>query len=118
MAISWYSCLVRAISSGHPRAFSWLAATRDAKVSPGKVTTGVPVQSTSILVVCPLQRGVSKQISANCPLLTCSSLAATLLKSIRPGAKPSCWAVACKFDSPTAGNLNSHIMAFGTFFKI
>lgn len=60
---------------------------------PGKVTTGVPVHSTSILVVWPLQRGVSKHTSANCPLRTCSSLAATLLNNIRPGSMPKLAAV-------------------------
>lgn len=49
----------------------------DANVSPGSVTTGVPVHKTSIDVVWPLHSGVSKQISANCPRRTCSSLAAT-----------------------------------------
>lgn len=60
----------------------------EASVSPGKVTTGVPVQRTSIDVVWPLQSGVSKQTSANWPRRTCSSLAATFEKMIRPGPKP------------------------------
>lgn len=54
----------------------------EARVSPGRVTTGVPVHKTSMLVVCPLHNGVSKQTSANWPRLTCSSLAATLEKII------------------------------------
>ena len=33
-------------------------------------------------VVCPLHRGVSRQTSASCPRLTCSSLAATLLQKL------------------------------------
>lgn len=60
----------------------------DANVSPGNVTTGVPVHKTSIDVVCPLQRGVSKQTSANWPRRTCSSLAATFEKIILPGGRP------------------------------
>lgn len=118
IAISWYSWRVLAISSGTPKVLSWLAATREAKVSPGNVTTGVPVHRTSILVVWPLQRGVSKQTSASCPRLTCSSFAATLLNKIRPGASPNCWAVSCRFGSPTAGNRNSQITAFGTCLRI
>jgi hypothetical protein len=77
MAIFWYSSRVRAINSGTPNVASCDAATRDANVSPaedrklysrknaayatkqpsrvnslpGKVTTGVPVHRTSILVV-------------------------------------------------------------------
>lgn len=117
-AMSWYSWRVRATSSGQPRVLSWLAATREARVSPGKVTTGVPVHSTSMLVVWPLHSGVSKQTSASWPRLTCSSLAATLLNKIRPGESPSCCAVACKFGSPTAGNLNSHRTEFGTCLRI
>lgn len=61
---------------------------RDAKVSPGRVTTGVPVHRMSILVVCPLQSGVSRHTSANCPRRTCSSLAATFENIIRPGGRP------------------------------
>lgn len=60
----------------------------EANVSPGSVTTGVPVHKTSIDVVCPLQSGVSKQTSANCPRRTCSSLAATLENIILPGKRP------------------------------
>lgn len=37
----------------------------DARVSRGRVTTGVPVHKTSIDVVCPLQSGVSRQTSAS-----------------------------------------------------
>ena len=85
---------------------------------PGRVTTGVPVQRTSILVVCPLHKGVSRHTSANCPRLTCSSLAATLLKRILPGGRPSCWAAACKLGSPTAGKRSSHSTELGTCFSI
>ena len=85
---------------------------------PGRVTTGVPVQRTSILVVCPLHKGVSRQTSANCPRLTCSSLAATLLKRILPGGRPSCWAAACRLGSPTAGKRSSHNTELGTCFSI
>lgn len=60
----------------------------DASVSPGNVITGVPVHNTSMEVVCPLHRGVSRQISDNWPRLTCSSLAATFEKIILPGAMP------------------------------
>lgn len=60
----------------------------EARVSPGNVTTGVPVHKMSMLVVCPLQSGVSRHTSANCPRRTCSSLAATLEKIMRPGGKP------------------------------
>ena len=118
IAMSWYSWRVRAINSGHPKVFNWLAATRDASVSPGNVTTGVPVHKTSMLVVWPLQSGVSKHTSANCPRRTCSSFAATLLNKILPGAKPSCWAVACRFGSPTAGKRSNHNTEFGTCFRI
>lgn len=113
----------------------------EASVSPGKVTTGVPVQRTSIDVVWPLQSGVSKQTSANWPRRTCSSLAATFEKMIRPGPKPlnrnrekcklyilhqfsdifhspRCCVVCSIFGSPTAGNRSNHKTAFGTFFKI
>lgn len=116
--ISWYSCLVLATSSGQPSVLSWLAATLEAKVSPGKVTTGVPVQSTSILVVCPLQSGVSRQTSANCPRRTCSSLAATLLKIMRPGCSPSCWTVCWRLGSPTVGNRSNQRTLLGTFLRI
>lgn len=85
---------------------------------PGRVTTGVPVHRTSMLVVCPLHRGVSRHTSANCPRLTCSSLAATLLNRILPGGRPSCWAAACKLGSPTAGKRSSHSTDFGTCFNI
>lgn len=117
-AISWYSCRVRATKSGQPRVFNWLAATREARVSPGNVTTGVPVHKTSILVVCPLQSGVSRHTSANWPRLTCSSLAATLLNRILPGVKPNCCAVAWRLGSPTAGKRSNHSTEFGTCFKI
>lgn len=60
----------------------------EASVSPGNVTTGVPVQRTSIDVVCPLHNGVSRHISANCPRRTCSSFAATFENIIRPPGKP------------------------------
>jgi hypothetical protein len=85
---------------------------------PGRVTTGVPVQRTSMLVVCPLHKGVSRHTSANCPRLTCSSLAATLLNRILPGGRPSCWAAACRLGSPTAGKRSSHSTEFGTCFSI
>lgn len=117
-AISWYSCRVRATKSGQPRVFNWLAATREARVSPGSVTTGVPVHKTSMLVVCPLQSGVSRHTSANWPRLTCSSLAATLLKRILPGVRPNCCAVAWRLGSPTAGKRSNHSTEFGTCFKI
>lgn len=61
----------------------------DASVSIGIVTTGVPVHNTSMLVVCPLHNGVSKQTSASWPRLTCSSLAATFEKIILPGVRPA-----------------------------
>lgn len=61
----------------------------EAKVSPGRVTTGVPVHSTSMEVVCPLQSGVSKHTSANWPRRTCSSLAATLENIARSGEMPT-----------------------------
>ena len=43
-AISTYSSLVLAISSGNPRAVSWEDATLEARVSIFIVTTGVPVK--------------------------------------------------------------------------
>lgn len=51
MATLSYSCRLLAIKSGHPRVFNWLAATLEARVSPGNVTTGVPVHNTSILKI-------------------------------------------------------------------
>lgn len=60
----------------------------DARVSPGSVTTGVPVHNTSMAVVCPLQSGVSKQISANWPRRTCSSLQAILENNTLSGSIP------------------------------
>lgn len=44
---------------------------------------GVLPRRTSIPVVCPLQRGVSRQTSASWPLRTCSSLGATGEKMMR-----------------------------------
>lgn len=110
IAICSYSWRVRAISSGQPSVANWDAATleifchfifwffekkndvnyREAKVSPGRVTTGVPVHNTSIDVVWPLHNGVSKQTSANWPRRTCSSLAATLENIIWPSGRPVC----------------------------
>lgn len=108
IAMSWYSWRLRAINSGQPSVVSCDAATLkdliwwikinsyenssqsnlEARVSIGIVTTGVPVHSTSMLVVCPLHNGVSKQTSANWPRLTCSSFAATFEKIILPGWRP------------------------------
>lgn len=65
-----------------------LSTDREASVSPGSVTTGVPVHRMSILVVWPLHNGVSRHTSANCPRLTCSSFAATFENIMRPGGKP------------------------------
>lgn len=157
-AMSSYSCLLFAISSGQPRQVSWEAATREARVSPeikaqqvhcmqhstfqsrqtcaclallchllqiqqlhitivplvgifchstntatpknsrakpckaptvpGIETIGVPAQSTSMPVVWPLQRGVSRQTSASWPLRTCSSLGATGEKMMRFWGRP------------------------------
>lgn len=111
MAMSWYSWRLRAINSGHPSVVNCEAATLqqtldneqtgktltqfdsptnlDASVSIGIVTTGVPVHKTSMLVVCPLHSGVSRQTSANWPRLTCSSFAATFEKIMRPGPRPT-----------------------------
>ena len=44
---------------------SQLTSTQSVKNKPGKVTIGVPAQSTSIPVVCPLHIGVSRQTSAS-----------------------------------------------------
>lgn len=65
----------------------------DARVSLGSVTIGVPAHKTSHEVVCPLQRGVSRQISASCPRRTCSSFAATFENMIRPDSRPKCMLV-------------------------
>lgn len=62
---------------------------RDARVSPGNVTTGVPVHKTSIDVVWPLHNGVSKHTSANWPRRTCSSFAATFENMMRPPGRPT-----------------------------
>lgn len=85
---------------------------------PGIVTIGVPAQSTSMPVVCPLQRGVSRQTSANCPLLTCSSLGATGEKMIRFWARPKFCAYCWILGSPTAGKRSSHSTLLGTLFRI
>lgn len=61
-----------------------------------------------IPVVCPLQMGVSKHTSARLPLLTCSSLLATLEKMILElGTPQRVSANSAKFDSPAAGNRSS-----------
>lgn len=65
----------------------------EARVSPGNVTTGVPVHRTSIDVVCPLHNGVSRHTSANWPRRTCSSLAATFEKIIFPGGRPAKYSI-------------------------
>lgn len=85
---------------------------------PGIVTIGVPAQSTSIPVVCPLQSGVSRQTSASCPLLTCSSLGATGEKMILFWERPKFWAYCWILGSPTAGKRSSHSTLFGTLFRI
>lgn len=85
---------------------------------PGIVTIGVPAHRTSIPVVCPLQSGVSRQTSANCPLLTCSSLGATGEKMIRFWERPKFCAYCWILGSPTAGKRSSHSTLFGTLFRI
>lgn len=82
------------------------------------MTIGVPAQSTSMPVVCPLQRGVSRQTSANCPLLTCSSLGATGEKMILFWARPKFCAYCWILGSPTAGKRSSHRTLLGTLFRI
>ena len=78
----------------------------------------VPAHRTSMLVVCPLQRGVSRHMSASLPLLTCSSLAATLLNITLFGSN-SIWCIAVStLDSPAAGNLSSQSTEYGTLFSI
>lgn len=57
------------LKPGHPKALSCDEATREAKVSPDKVTMGVPAHSTSMPVVWPLHSGVSRQTSASWPRL-------------------------------------------------
>lgn len=69
-------------------------------------------------VVCPLQRGVSRQTSASCPLLTCSSLGATGEKMIRFWARPKFCAYCWILGSPTAGKRSSHSTLLGTLFRI
>ena len=85
----WHGC--------HPLATIYILLKSAAKFSNinqqesylrGKVIIGVPAQSTSTPVVCPLQRGVSRQTSASWPLLTCSSLGATGLNTTRDASIP------------------------------
>lgn len=85
---------------------------------PGIVTIGVPAQSTSMPVVCPLHSGVSRHTSASCPRLTCSSFGATGEKIIRFVDRPMPWAYCWILGSPTAGNRRSHSTLLGTRFKI
>lgn len=70
----------------------------EARVSPGKVTTGVPAHSTSIAVVWPLHSGVSRQRSANWPRRTCSSLHAIFENTTRPAGNPDIL-TKCTFSS-------------------
>ena len=46
---------------------------------------GVPAHKTSMPVVCPLQRGVSKQTSASWPRRTCSSCNDNVINSLNQG---------------------------------
>lgn len=85
---------------------------------PGMVTIGVPAHSTSMPVVWPLQRGVSRHTSANWPRLTCSSLGATGEKMMREPGRPRFWAYCWMLGSPTAGNRRSHSTLLGTRFRI
>lgn len=85
---------------------------------PGIVTIGVPAQSTSMPVVWPLQRGVSRQTSASWPRLTCSSFGATGEKIMRLAGRPMFWAYCWMLGSPTAGKRNSQRTLFGTRFRI
>ncbi len=110
----WYFCrtyrvIIKPISTG------WRKIPVDLQ---GKVTMGVPVQRMSIPVVWPLQRGVSKQRSANCPLRTCSSLAATLLNTTLELSTPFSWQNFKTLLSPCAGNLRSHKTLLAVLFKI
>ena len=59
-----YSFSVLVISSVSPNAVSKLPATLEAKLLPNFVINGVPAQSASAAVVCPLKLNVSKKISA------------------------------------------------------
>lgn len=79
---------------------------------------GVPAHRTSIPVVCPLHRGVSRQTSASWPLLTCSSLGATGEKMIRFWGRPIFCAYCWILGSPTAGKRNSQSTLLGTRFRI
>lgn len=79
---------------------------------------GVPAQRTSMPVVWPLQRGVSRHTSASCPLLTCSSFGATGEKMMREPGSPMFWAYCWMLGSPTAGKRRSHKTLLGTRFRI
>lgn len=79
---------------------------------------GVPAQRTSMPVVWPLQRGVSKHTSASWPLLTCSSLGATGENMTREAGRPMFWAYCWMLGSPTAGNRRSHSTLLGTRLRI
>ena len=87
-------------------------------MSRGSVSTGVPAQRTSIPVVWPLQRGVSRHRSASLPRLTCSSLGATGEKMILPCGSPSLEAIAATFGSPAAGNFSNQRTLFGTRLRM
>ena len=60
-----YCDCVLVISSGISMQLSKLAATRLAKLSPVRVSTGSPAQSASFAVVCALYGNVSKNRSAS-----------------------------------------------------
>ena len=77
-----------------------------------------PAQRTSIPVVCPLQSGVSRQISASWPRRTCSSFGATLEKISREASTPWDLAVWIRFSSPAAGKRRSQRTLLCTRFKI
>lgn len=79
---------------------------------------GVPAQRTSMPVVWPLHRGVSRHTSASWPLLTCSSLGATGEKMMREPGTPMFWAYCWMLGSPTAGKRRSHRTLLGTRFRI
>jgi hypothetical protein len=85
---------------------------------PVRVTTGVPLHRTSILVVCPLHKGVSRHTSANCPCLMCFSMCATSLNRILPDGRPSCWAASCRLCSPIALKCSKYNTEFRTCYSI
>ena len=66
----------------------------------------------------PLQSGVSKHTSANCPLLTCSSFGATSEKMTEAVGIPRCLKKPRTLGSPWAGKRSSHNTLLGTRFRM